>query len=370
MLAEQIRDAVHQTLDELVSTEAYRRYTGDYSSALADRLSAEFADARVLLTSSGTAAIEIALRAAGVGQGDVVVLSGFDYPGNFWAIERCGARPLLVDIERDGWNLSMDSLKDVATSGQNVKALVVSHLYGQLQPMLALREWCDHLGWLLVEDSCQSLGASIGEIPVGTVGHFGIASFGGGKVLSAGRGGCLISSTESLMAKAHVAAGAGSGPYGLSELQAAMVLAQLPFLRSINETCTKFFSALNSQLVRLCPVPHPAHSCPSMDPIGKSHSCSQAYYQLGWLASESLAKRLDEFIALLTQYGLAVGRGFPGFHRRSDRRCTRLGELPHTILAAERTWVMHHSQALAGSFSPADVAQIMADAVIECTESS
>jgi perosamine synthetase len=392
MLVEQIRESVRKVLEELSRSDGYRIYAGPHAEALVSELSHAHAGADILLASSGTAALEIALRAANIGVGDEVLLAGYDYPGNFWAIERTGARPVLIDLAADSWTIDLAQLELALNEPHAIRALVVSHLHGELQPMSQLRTWCDEHGLLLVEDSCQAVGASLNARPTGTFGHVGIASFGGGKVLSAGRGGCLISSNEELMQRARLAAGAGSGPYAMSELQAAVVAAQLKWLPEIVATCQTYFGQLAERLAATANL-QSRHLFPAIRQLGFT-----AFYQCGWLLAPSIGtENHGRFVESLKQRGLYAGSGFAGFHRRSSRRCRRVGQLlatsatgqsgnpssapssldqsslgqsdssqtaertpshrlpPRTLAraaaVAERTWVIHHRQALEGSVS-------------------
>ncbi len=186
------------------------------------------------------------LRACRLQPGDEVLLSAYDYPGNFTAVENCGGRPALVDVGPKSWNLSFESLAETYTPA--CKALIVSHLHGQLQDMPALQAWCRERNLFLIQDACQAIGATIADDPLGKWADATILSFGGSKTLSAGRGGAWCASDNSLAQHARVAAGVGSGAYEMSELQAAMILAQLPFLDRITAHCRTYFETQRRSL--------------------------------------------------------------------------------------------------------------------------
>ena len=215
-------------------------------------------------------------------------------------------------------------------------------------------------------------------------------SFGGGKVVSCGRGGAWGTSDQSLAQRARLAAGAGSGPYGLSELQAATVLAQLPWLAEINLRCRHFFASLNKQLN--------ASNC-NWKYVPEQMATSTAFYQAGWLLPATyaastyepaallrgdrllLGDRLslrDQLINLLKKSAnqesetfistnnpsekaeLPFGAGFPGFHRRSSRRCRLASSFDNAAIAAERTLVLHHSVVLEERFTAEQIANRIA----------
>ena len=328
----------------------WRRYEGSNCLKLVELLSQRSTHPFGQLTASGTAALEILLRAAGISSNDEVLLSCYDYPGNFWAIERVGARPVLVDTQPNSWRLSLSSLDEAYS--KSCKALVVSHLHGQLQHIDKLRAWCDERRVVLIEDACQALGASWRERPIGSFGHAAVYSFGGGKLLSCGRGGAWTTADEALATKARIASGAGSGPYAMSELQAAIVCAQWSYLEELNAATRNYFQQLAQEL---------AVKCPSWTFGAKDDVESTAFYQCGWIANDVTADQREELVNSLRNVTdteraagrsavpireLPFGNGFPGFHRRTSRRCRRSGTLENAISAATQTIVLHHSEAV------------------------
>ncbi len=349
MLIAQIDEAVASTLKELGATDVWRTYVGPPTEDLVHQLQRQFGLEHAGLCSSGTAALELVLRGLGVASDAEVLLSAYDYPGNFWAIERIGALPVLVDVAPDGWSISLEHLE--ASVSTRCKALVVSHLHGQLQDTKLLAEWCQRHSIALVEDACQAVGALIEGRSLGSHADAMIVSFGGGKVISCGRGGAWMTNDHQLAQRIRVAAGAGSGPYLMSSLQAAIVLAQLPFLEPVNHQCRQFFSALNAMIFQ--------RGVPWLSPVDVSRDTCRAYYQAGWLLAESAEANCSDdldregWLVRLngcpfpeTCYRPKFGTGFPGFHRRSARRCRSVGHLPNTRSIAERTIVLHHRIAL------------------------
>lgn len=361
MLVNQIRESVRQAVLELASAGGYRTYLGEYSESLSSQLCLLIGVPDCLLVSSGTAALEIGLRAAGIGPGDEVILSAYDYAGNFWAIERVGARPVLVDTEPDSWRLSLSHLESIcdAEAGKACKAVIASHLHGQLQDSEAIREFCDARGKLFFEDCCQAVGAQIVGRTAGSFGHMAILSFGGGKLLSAGRGGGLLTSDPELAQKARVAAGAGSGPYRLSECQAAVVMAQLPWLPQLNDCCRRFFGQVQSELARWQEQQAGQIILPC-----ERYLSETSFYQAGWLVScDSLPDAADgklgiadRLVDVLRAQDIPAGRGFAGFHRRSARRCRVPYSLVNTPKLVEKTLVIHHDAALEERALPHEIA--------------
>lgn len=356
MLVKEIAASVEAAVANVIARGDWQRYAGPNTQRLESDLASRARQREIQLTCSGTAALEIALRAAGIGIGDEVLISSYDYPGNFWAIERVGARPVLVDTAPRSWRIDLTSLERAFQP--SCKALIASHLHGELQKIEELKEWCEHHKILLIEDACQALGAGYGGSPVGSYGHVAILSFGGGKLLSCGRGGAWATSDETLAIKARVASGAGSGPYAMSELQAAIVQAQLPWLDTINSRCREFFSAVDRQLsIEGCEWTF----------VPQNHLGSTAFYQCGWQINEQCTEQ-DRDVLLQALHSIShhdsakerelpFGVGFPGFHRRSARRCRISDSLSHATAAANCTLVLHHRVVLQQRWDPEELAK-------------
>ncbi|MFG0291182.1 MAG: DegT/DnrJ/EryC1/StrS family aminotransferase, partial [Rhodopirellula sp. JB044] len=166
-------------------------------------------DVNVRLCSSGSAAVELSLRGVGVKPGDEVIVAAYDYPGNFRTIELLGGKPVLVDVRANGVTIDPASLEQIQSD--SVRAVIVSHLYGELADVLSIRKICDERGWHLIEDACQVPGAGwrsntgngsdspegsqetdAGFVPVGALADVVAYSFGGSKLLSAGNGGAVV----------------------------------------------------------------------------------------------------------------------------------------------------------------------------------
>jgi len=124
---------------------------------------------------SGTDAIELALRGAGIGPGDEVITVAHTAVATACGIERAGARPVFVDIRSD--DFTIDPRKVPAAVNHRTRAVVAVHLYGQPARLKELKTVTDRIGLLLVEDCAQAHGARYGGLPVGAVGHIAAFSF-------------------------------------------------------------------------------------------------------------------------------------------------------------------------------------------------
>ncbi|MCC6510738.1 MAG: aminotransferase class V-fold PLP-dependent enzyme [Pirellulaceae bacterium] len=341
-LLDEINAAVADGLAKLATSHAWRTYSGPAQNHLMETLAELVGCRHVGLASSGSAALEMLLQACRLRAGDEVMLSGYDYPGNFAAVERVGARPALVDVEAHSWNLSWESLE--ATYSPSCRVLIASHLHGQLQEIGKLHAWCREHNMLLIQDACQALGANLNGEKLGFGGDATFLSFGGSKVISAGRGGAWCTNDNPLAQHAKMAAGVGSGAWEMSELQATVALAQLPFLARITAQCRTYFGHLIPEITQ--------HWPDAMAPWQKDLA-NTAFYQAGWLlqTDEPTNRPRPPQPTVETQPTLETpqiswGRGFEGFHRRSTRRCRFVGQLTNTSKLAQLTRTLHHRVAI------------------------
>ena len=115
-----------------------------------------------------------------------MILAAYDFPGNFRSVEAVGARPVLVDIDPRTWCL--DSGRIAAAVSPATRAVIVSHLHGGLADMAQICEIASAHHLSVIEDACQAAGAQVQGRPAGAWGDAAVLSFGGSKLLTAGRG--------------------------------------------------------------------------------------------------------------------------------------------------------------------------------------
>ncbi|XCF05173.1 DegT/DnrJ/EryC1/StrS family aminotransferase [Tamlana crocina] len=215
----------------------------------------------VQLVSSGTAAVSIALASAGVGAGDEVIMPTFTFVASFEAIMMLGAIPVLVDID-DTLGLDPEAVKAAITP--KTKAVMVVQMCGGMARMDALQEICKANKLLLVEDACQAIGGTYKNKPLGSIGDLGCFSFDFVKTITCGEGGAVVTSNKEYYTNAdhysdhghdHVGndRGAESHPFlgynfRISELHAAVGLAQVKRLPEFIETQKKHFNIIKDEL--------------------------------------------------------------------------------------------------------------------------
>ena len=212
-----------------------------------DAFEREFAELvgsrHAVAVSSGTAALHLALRLAGVGPGDEVLCSTLTFIASAAPITYLGAKPVFIDSETRSWNmdpaLACEVIERKAKAGRAPKALVLVHLYGQSADIAPIKACCERHGVKLIEDAAEALGASYGETSPGSHGLFGIHSFNGNKIITTSGGGMLVTDDAGLAQQARFLATQARDPaphyqhstigynYRLSNISAAIGRGQL-----------------------------------------------------------------------------------------------------------------------------------------------
>ena len=195
-----------------------------------------------LALSSATAGLHLALRVLGIGKGDTVLASTFTFIGSVNCILYQGATPVFVDSD-ESWNLSPELLKKAIKELEvKPKALILTHLYGQMAKIEEIVSICKEEGIFLIEDAAESLGASYKAQQSGTFGDFGVYSFNGNKILTTSGGGMLVSPNAEWIEKAKFLSTQAKEPflhyehkeygynYRMSNVLAAIGVAQMEVL--------------------------------------------------------------------------------------------------------------------------------------------
>lgn len=144
---------------------------------------------------SGTAAIHLGLKALGVGEGDKVICPSFTFAATANAITYLNAEPIFIDSEELTWNMDPELLEK-ALEEQDIKAVVVVHLYGVSAQMDKIIEICQKYNVPILEDAAESLGSYYKGKASGTLGDIGIYSFNGNKIITTSGGGMLVSNNK------------------------------------------------------------------------------------------------------------------------------------------------------------------------------
>lgn len=165
---------------------------------------AAYADTKAAAAlSAGTAAIHLALKLAGVKEGDIVLVSDLTFSATCNPICYEKAIPVFIDSEKDTWNMDPKALKKAFEKYPNAKAVVLVHLYGTPAKLDEIMAVCEEHNVPLIEDAAESLSATYKGKQTGTFGKFGIYSFNGNKIITTSGGGMLVSEDEEAIAKAR-----------------------------------------------------------------------------------------------------------------------------------------------------------------------
>ncbi|EJR77514.1 DegT/DnrJ/EryC1/StrS family aminotransferase [Bacillus cereus] len=151
--------------------------------------------------SSGTAAIHLALKSAGVGEGDIVFCQTLTFSATANPIIYQNATPVFIDSDYETWNMCPKALEEAFKKYPNVKAVIVVHLYGLSADMDKIIEICKKYDVTLIEDAAESLGTYYKGKHTGSFGEYGIFSFNGNKIITTSGGGMLVSNDEERVSK-------------------------------------------------------------------------------------------------------------------------------------------------------------------------
>ena len=217
---------------------------GPATAALELQLSQFLSVDELLLVSSGTAALHLALLALGIGAGDEVLCPTNTFAGSIFPVIYTGATPVFVEVNPDTWTISVDWLQEALVqrrkAGANVKAVLAVDLYGMPCDYQGIIAFCNKNELRLIVDAAESFGAMYGQKATIGLGDAGILSFNGNKIITTSGGGALYLSDPERRTLARRLANQAKQPvpyylhqevgynYRLSNISAAIGLAQLP----------------------------------------------------------------------------------------------------------------------------------------------
>jgi len=234
-------------VNDVLATGILMRYGFDVprkniwkSKELEEAICKQFGCRYAQLTSSGTSALTTALSALGIGSGDEVIMPAFTFVASFEAVLSVGAIPVLVDID-ESLTLNPDAVKKAVST--KTKCIMPVHMCGSMADLDALIQICKEENLILLEDACQSIGASYKGKSLGTIGHAGTFSFDFVKTITCAEGGVVMTNDQDIYNKSDgftdhghdhkgVDRGADLHPfigynYRISELHSAVGLAQI-----------------------------------------------------------------------------------------------------------------------------------------------
>ena len=212
-----------------------------------------------IATSSGTTALEIALRAAGIGPDDEVITSPFTFIASANSILFTGARPVFADIVEQTFNLDPDKIEAKIT--KKTKAIMPVHLYGNACAMTKIMVIAKKRKLAIIEDACQAHGAEWGGKKVGSFGLAGAFSLYPTKNMTTGEGGMITTNSKEIYDKANLLRAHGSKikyyhdilgyNYRMTDIEAAIGIEQLKKLNKFNNLRIKNAKYLNKNLSKI-----------------------------------------------------------------------------------------------------------------------
>lgn len=165
-------------------------------------LAAKVGSKHAAAMTSGTGAIHLALKATGVGEGDIVLCPTLTFSATANPIIYQNATPVFIDSDYETWNMCPKALEAAFEKyGDKVKAVLVVHLYGLSADLDKIMEICGRYDVTVIEDAAESLGAYYKGKHTGTFGEFGVFSFNGNKIITTSGGGMLVSDDEEKIKK-------------------------------------------------------------------------------------------------------------------------------------------------------------------------
>lgn len=332
-----------------------------------ERVAALTGAPHAVAVSSGTAALHLALLAAGVGPGDDVVTSAFTFPATANVVELVGARPVLVDIDPTTFNLDVAGVEAAVTA--RTRAIVPVHEFGLMADMEAIGHLASRRGIPVVEDAACALGASqsIGgqRVPAGAAGDLACFSFHPRKSVTTGEGGAITARDAAIAGRLRRLRNHGLEPgrdgldvvepgfnYRMTELQAALGLAQAERLAWALDERRRLAARYDEALADVAWLQRPH------EPKHRAHAW-QSYVVL-------LEDGIDRegLIARLAERGVEAVRGAYAVHRLRFYR-ERYGYAPGRFPAASAA----HDRALALPLWPdmgMDAVEQVAGALVAC----
>ena len=152
---------------------------------------------------SGTSALHLCVKLAGVKRGDKVFCSDTTFVATANPVIYEGGIPVFIDTERDTWNMSPEALRKAFELHPDVKVVILANLYGVPAKLDEIKSICDEHGAVLIEDAAESLGATYKGKQTGSFGTYNVISFNGNKIITGSSGGMLLTDDADAAEKAR-----------------------------------------------------------------------------------------------------------------------------------------------------------------------
>lgn len=217
------------------------KFVKDFEEKMAQYVGTRYAVA----TSSGTTALHLALTALGIGKGDEVIVPTLTFIATVNAVAYTGATPVLVDSEKESWQIDPEAIQRAITP--RTKAIILVHLYGQPCKMDEIMQMAKAHNLRVIEDVAEAHGARYKGIRVGSIGDVGCFSFYANKIITCGEGGMVVTNHKEVYDRMTILRDHGMSKekrywheqvgfnYRLTNIQAAIGCAQLERIEALLE---------------------------------------------------------------------------------------------------------------------------------------
>jgi dTDP-4-amino-4,6-dideoxygalactose transaminase len=351
------RYSMGEATDAASSLSGMRSKVGEFQDLFAKAQGAGYG----IACASGTAAIEVVLKAMGIGHGDEVIVPPYTFIATATAPMLIGARPVFCDIDPATLNLDPSRLEEAITP--RTKAVMPVHFAGLAADMERILGICKRRGVPVVEDACHGHGGAWNGRGLGTIGRAGAFSFQASKNMTAGEGGLITTDDAALaeLCESHIWVGRKAGRpwyehhylgwnYRMTEFQGAILVEQLRRLRDQTERRQQNAAYLNEQL-KAIPGIRPLQA----PPYASRNACH--IYVFRFDEAEFGINRTD-FLQALSAEGIpaTAGYAFPLYRNpmfqdpslgfdysrfvalcpNSERACKEMVWLEHRLLLGER----------------------------------
>ena len=165
---------------------------GEHIEKLEEEISQYIGCQYAVALSSGTAALHLAVKMAGIGEGDLVFCSDMTFAATVNPVSYEKGQQIFIDSEYDTWNMDPVALEQACRSYPEAKAVVVAHLYGTPAKLEEIQKICKKYHLILIEDAAESLGATYQGKQTGSFGEYSVVSFNGNKIITTSGGGMLL----------------------------------------------------------------------------------------------------------------------------------------------------------------------------------
>lgn len=287
--------------------------------------------------SSGTAAIHAALFAAGIGEGDEVITTPYTFIATINPIIMLGAKPVLVDIDPDTFNINPKLIKSAITS--KTKAIIPVDLYGQPCDYDAIDSIAKESSLVVVEDACQAVGAEYKGSKTGALGDIGCISLYATKNIMSGEGGMITTNDKQYeaitrrfrqhgMTTQYEYDGVGLN-YRMTDLQAAIAVEQLKKVTLLNSLRQKNAKSLDEGLKQVSGIVLPI----------RAKDRSHVFHQYTIRVTDKFPLSRDELVAELKAKGIMAGIYYPKplhFYKHVADLGYKPGDFPVSELAASQ----------------------------------